>query len=128
MALLDLLTGKRTGPMDQRTPVLKRPFSWEANRPDEWNWPYYSATVHKSAGYLQNFWWGNQLPNQGPTVWNTGDRLNAGDHKLWAPAPQWQISQLPYGQWQNQLGMSQSTTATLLQRMSSAWASLYGGG
>lgn len=123
---MSLFSRKVPGTQDM-TPVVKGPFPFEASRPDQWNWPYSSTTECYSRGY-QNYWWGNQLPNQEITVWNYGNAQNAGNHRLWAPAPQWQISQLPYGQWGNQLGMSQSTTASLLSKMSAAWQAMYSGG
>lgn len=111
-------------------PIFKTPFAFEASRPDTWNWPYATNTYQMAERY-QNYWQGNQLPNESVFLAVSPEAYgNVGNHKLWSPAPQYGIQQLPYGTMSGQAGlaqgMSQSQTNTLLSKMSSVFATMNG--
>jgi hypothetical protein len=114
------------------TPIQKRPFATQytaGRHPDEWNWPFPPAQNIFGTRY-QNYWWGNQLPNQAIFV-NTmaGTGNNVGNHHLWVQAPQTTIPQLN----SPSLGMSFTPpmsglgTASLLGKMSASFNKFYGG-
>ena len=123
---------KMIGPASS-TPIQYGVWPYRATQPDSWNWPYWGNQMPFQEN-LQNFFWGNQVPNTNmfvstPMPGSDPSQANmVGGLRLWPVFTQPNYPQLipPYSA-TSQSPMSVAGTSSFLAKMSQLWSSSYGG-